>query len=178
MKKDLLDKLEESHDFELPEKLVEREFESIWGQLTSEMAAKNKSFEDEGSTEEAEREKYKAIAERRVRLGLVVSEVGTENELKISDEEVQQSLINKASQFPGQERQVLSYYQQNPQALAELRAPLFEEKVVDFILELANVTEKKVSVDELTKSDEEEDNDENSGEDTKAEDAKAEAKKD
>lgn len=169
LKKDLLDKLEESHDFELPEKLVEREFEAIWGQLTSEMAAKNKSFEDEDSTEDAEREKYKKIAERRVRLGLVVSEVGTENELKISDEEVQQALINKASQFPGQERQVLSYYQQNPQALAELRAPLFEEKVVDFILELANVTEKKVSVDELTKSDD----DESPSDDDSAEKAKA-----
>ncbi|GAA6212226.1 trigger factor [Hyphomicrobiales bacterium 4NK60-0047b] len=156
LKRELLDKLEESYQFELPEKLVTSEFDAIWGQLTSEMAQKNKSFEDEGTTEEEERTKYQGIAERRVRLGLVVSEIGSKNELKISDEEVQQALINKASQFPGQERQVLTFYQQNPQALAELRAPLFEEKVVDFILELASVSEKKVSIDELTKFDEEE----------------------
>jgi trigger factor len=156
LKRELLDKLEESHQFELPEKLVSSEFDAIWGQLTTEMAQKNKSFEDEGTTEEEERKKYQDIAERRVRLGLIVSEIGSKNELKISDEEVQQALINKASQFPGQERQVLTFYQQNPQALAELRAPLFEEKVVDFILELASVSEKKVSIDELTKFDEEE----------------------
>lgn len=164
LKKDLLDKLEETHKFELPEKLVQSEFDAIWGQVTSEMASKNKSFEDEGTTEEAERKKYQEIAERRVRLGLVVSEVGSENELKISDEEVQQALINKASQFPGQERQVLTYYQQNPQALAELRAPLFEEKVVDFIIEMAKVSEKTVSVDELTNFQDEEEEAEKSGE--------------
>lgn len=157
LKRQLLDKLEESHQFELPEKLVTSEFDAIWGQLTAEMAQKDKSFEDEGTTEEDERKKYQDIAERRVRLGLVVSEIGSKNELKITDEEVQQALINKASQFPGQERQVLTYYQQNPQALAELRAPLFEEKVVDFILELADVSEKKVSIEELTKFDEDED---------------------
>ncbi len=156
LKRELLDKLEESHKFELPEKLVSSEFDAIWGQLTTEMAQKDKSFEDEGTTEEEERKKYEDIAERRVRLGLIVSEIGSKNELKISDEEVQQALINKASQFPGQERQVLTFYQQNPQALAELRAPLFEEKVVDYILELADVSEKKVSIDELTKFDEEE----------------------
>lgn len=156
LKRELLDKLEESHKFELPEKLVTSEFDAIWGQLTTEMAQKDRSFEDEDTTEEEERKKYKDIAERRVRLGLIVSEIGSKNELKISDEEVQQALINKASQFPGQERQVLTFYQQNPQALAELRAPLFEEKVVDFILELADVSEKNVSIDELTKFDEEE----------------------
>ena len=156
LKRELLDKLEENHKFELPEKLVTSEFDAIWGQLTTEMAQKDRSFEDEDTTEEEERKKYKDIAERRVRLGLIVSEIGSKNELKISDEEVQQALINKASQFPGQERQVLTFYQQNPQALAELRAPLFEEKVVDFILELADVSEKKVSIDELTKFDEEE----------------------
>lgn len=156
LKRELLDKLEESHKFELPEKLVTSEFDAIWGQLTTEMAQKDRSFEDEDTTEEVERKKYQDIAERRVRLGLIVSEIGSKNELKISDEEVQQALINKASQFPGQERQVLTFYQQNPQALAELRAPLFEEKVVDFILELADVSEKNVSIDELTKFDEEE----------------------
>lgn len=157
LKRVLLDKLEESHDFELPERLVTGEFDAIWGQLTTEMAQKNTSFEDEGTTEEDERKKYQKIAERRVRLGLIVSEIGSKNELKITDEEVQQALINKAGQFPGQERQVLTFYQQNPQALAELRAPLFEEKVVDYIMELAQITEKKVSIDELTKSNDEDD---------------------
>ncbi len=156
LKKDLLDKLEDAHEFELPQKLVSQEFDAIWGQVTSEMAQANKSFEDEGSTEEAEREKYQKIAERRVRLGLVVSEIGGKNDLTVSDEEVQQSLLNKASQFPGQERQVLTYYQQNPQAMAELRAPLFEEKIVDFILEMGTVTDTEVSIEELTTADDEE----------------------
>lgn len=157
LKKDLLDKLEECHEFELPEKLVEQEFNSIWSQLTTEMAGANKTFEDEGANEEDERKKYRDLAERRVRLGLVVSEVGNSNDLQVSDEEVQQALINRASQFPGQERQVLTYYQQNPQALAELRAPLFEEKVVNFILEMAKVSEKKVSIEDLTDIGDEED---------------------
>ena len=164
LKKTLLDKLEETHEFELPEKLVTQEFDAIWGQLTSDMATKNTTFEKEGSTEEAEREKYQKIAERRVRLGLVVSEIGRKNDLNVTDEEVQQALLNKASQFPGQERQVLTFYQQNPQALAELRAPLFEEKIVDFILEMADISENKVSVEELTKFD-----DEDEGEAEKAE---------
>jgi len=155
LKKDLLDKLEETHTFELPEKLVSQEFDAIWGQLTSDMAAKNTTFEKQGSSEEEERKKYQEIAERRVRLGLVVSEIGRTNDLNVTDEEVQQALLNKASQFPGQERQVLTFYQQNPQALAELRAPLFEEKIVDFILEMADISENKVSVDELTKFDDE-----------------------
>ncbi len=150
LKKDLLDKLEQSHEFELPEKLVTQEFESIWNQLTTEMESSNKSFDDEGTTEEEERQKYQDIAERRVRLGLVVSEVGNKNDLQVSEDEVQQALINRASQFPGQERQVLSFYQQNPQALAELRAPLYEEKVVNFILEMAKVKDKKISIEELT----------------------------
>ncbi len=168
LKRALLDKLEESHKFELPEKLVTSEFDSIWGQLTSEMAQKNVTFEDDNTTEEAERKKYQDIAERRVRLGLVVSEIGNKNELKISDEEVQQALINRASQFPGQERQVLNYYQQNPQALAELRAPLYEEKVVDYILELASVEEKTVSIEELTKMDSEDEAEQSAEEKTEA----------
>lgn len=155
LKKELLDKLEESYKFELPEKLVTDEFNTIWGQLTADMAKNNQTFEQEGSSEEEEQKKYQEVAERRVRLGLIVSEIGRENDLKVTDEEVQQALINKASQFPGQERQVLTFYQQNPQALAELRAPLYEEKVVNFILELASVSEKTVSVDELTQSDDE-----------------------
>ena len=159
LKKDLLDKLDETHKFELPEKLVEQEFDQIWAQVTSDMASANQSFEELGKTEEKEREKFKDIAERRVRLGLVVSEIGTKNELKVSDEDVQQELINKASQYPGQERQVLGYYQQNPQALAEIRAPLFEEKVVDFILEMASISEKTVNIEELTKFEDEADPD-------------------
>jgi len=153
LKKSLLDKLEESHKFDLPEKLINDEFEAIWGQHAQEMERTAQSFEDRGTTEEAERKKYQEVAERRVRLGLIVSEIGRKNEINVSDEEVQQALINRASQFPGQERQVLSFYQQNAQALAELRAPIYEEKVVNFILELADVNEKKISFEELTKTD-------------------------
>lgn len=159
LKKELLDELEENHKFALPEKLINDEFDAIWSQQTAEMAQKNQTFEDQGTTEEERQKEFRKIAERRVRLGLIVSEIGRANDINVTDEEVQQALINKASQFPGQERQVLSFYQQNTQALAELRAPLYEEKVVNYILELADVKEKKVSFDELTKADQDDEED-------------------
>ena len=104
-----------------------------------------KTFADEDTTEEAAQAEYRKIAERRVRLGLVLSEIGEKAKIKVSDDEVTRALIERARQFPGQEKQVWDFYRKNPQALAELRAPIFEEKVVDHILELAKVTEKTVS---------------------------------
>lgn len=152
-KRQLLDKLDGVYTFELPEKLVEGEFEQIWKQVTDEMAQSGKTFADEDTTEEAARADYRKIAERRVRLGLVLSEVGEKNGVQVTDEEVSRALVERARQFPGQEREVFEYYRNNQMALASLRAPLFEEKVVDFVLEKAKVTDKTVAKDELFKED-------------------------
>ncbi|TLP48986.1 MULTISPECIES: trigger factor [Cohaesibacter] len=151
VKRQLLDKLDELHKFEVPPTLLEQEFENIWKQVNSEMNEAGKTFEDEDTTEEKAREEYKAIAERRVRLGLVLSEIGDKNEIKVNDEEVQRGIMQRAQQFPGQERQVFEYYTQNADALASIRAPIFEEKVVDYLLELVKVEEKTVTKEELEK---------------------------
>lgn len=157
VKRSLLDALDEKHAFDLPQTLVDQEFESVWRQINQDMEARGKTFADEGTTEEKAREEYRKIAERRVRLGLVLAEIGEKAQIKVSDEEVSRAVIERARQFPGQEQQVWDYFRKTPQALAALRAPIFEEKVVDYILELADVTEKPVSKDELFKDDEGED---------------------
>ncbi len=134
----------------------EQEFASIWTQVEREQQASGRSFADENTTEEAARADYRAIAERRVRLGLLLAEVGATAEVKISDEEMTQALIARARAFPGQEKQVWDFYRNNQQALAELRAPLYEERVVDHILGLAKVTDRKVTVKELLQAEDEE----------------------
>jgi trigger factor len=123
--------------------------------VTSDLDAQNRTFADEGTTEEKAREDYQRIADRRVRLGLVLAEIGEKNSIKVADDELTRAVVEKARQYPGQEQQVWDFYRKNPQAMAQLRAPLFEEKVVDFICELATVTEKTVSREELFKQDEE-----------------------
>ncbi len=151
IKRQLLDKLDSLYAFELPEGLVDQEFDGIWKQVMQEQAAAGRSFADEDTTEEAARADYRKIAERRVRLGLLLAEVGTKADVKISDEEMSQALIAKARQYPGQEKEVWDFYRNNQNALAELRAPIYEEKVVDYILGLAKVEERKVSKEELMK---------------------------
>lgn len=151
MKRLVLDALDDGHKFDVPEGLVEAEFNAIWNRVKHEVEHHGKTFESEGTTEEKAREDYKKIAERRVRLGLVVAEIGNVNEITVSDEEHQQALISEVRRFQGQEQQVYDYYRNNPQALAALRAPIFENKVVDFVTELASVSEKKVTRDELIK---------------------------
>jgi trigger factor len=148
-KRALLDALNESHAFDLPPTLVDNEFQAIWSQVTRDLEQSKKTFADEGTTEEKARQEYNDIAARRVRLGLLLSEIGTSNEITVSDEEVNRALLERIRQFPGQERQVYDFYRNNPDALAELRAPLYEDKVVDYILELAKVTDKTVSMEEL-----------------------------
>jgi trigger factor len=154
VKRKLLDKLDESHKFSPPASLVDQEFEGMWQSVQGEMANAKRTFADENTTEEKAREDYRKIADRRVRLGLVLSEIGEKNNLTVTEEEVSRALVERARQFPGQEKQVWDYYRNNPQALAQLRAPLYEDKVVDYVLELAKVTEKKVSREELFKPDE------------------------
>jgi len=156
VKRQLLDQLDTLHNFELPPKMVEQEFDNIWRQIVGEMGQTGRTFESEGTTEEAAREDYHKIAERRVRLGLVLSEIGESNKIEVTEPEVQRALQAQLRQFPGREQQLIDYYRSNPDAIASLRAPIFEEKVVDYLLELVKVTDKTVSREELMKEDEEE----------------------
>ncbi|WP_417689550.1 trigger factor [Roseibium sp.] len=151
VKRQLLDKLDEHYSFDLPEGLLNSEFDAVWRQVEEDMKRNEKTFEDEGTTEEAAKADYRKIAERRVRLGLVLSEIGEKNEIQVTDEELQRALYDRVRQFPGQEQQVFEFYKNNQQALASLRAPIYEEKVVDYMLELAKVTDKTVTKEELEK---------------------------
>ena len=151
MKRQILDALDEGHKFDVPEQLVDAEFNTIWERVKHEIEHHGRSFEDEGTTEDEARDQYKKIAERRVRLGLVVAEIGNANKVQVTEEEHQQALIAEVRRFPGQEQQVYDYYRKNPNALASLRAPVFENKVVDFVAELAQSTEKKMTREELAK---------------------------
>lgn len=152
LKRKLLDEIEKTHDFELPPSLVDREFEGLWEQLTAAMEREGKTWEDEGKSENEGREEYRKLAERRVRLGLVIGEIGDKNKIEVGEEELRNALIQQVRQFPGQEKAVYEYYQKNPAALAELRAPIFEDKVVDFIVELAKPSERNVTKEELQKA--------------------------
>jgi trigger factor len=155
VKRVLLDRLDETHRFDAPPSLIEEEFSLMWNSIKAEMDSTGKTFADEDTTEEAAKEEYHKIADRRVRLGLVLSEIGEKNKISVTDDEVSRALIDRARQSPGREKEVWDFYRNNPQALAQLRAPIYEDKVVDFILELANVTEKQVSREDLLKEDEE-----------------------
>jgi trigger factor len=156
LKRVLLDELEKRHDFALPPSLVDGEFEAIWAQATQALERAGRTLADEGKTEEAARKEYRKLAERRVRLGLILGEIGDKNKIQVTQEELRRALVERARRFPGRERAVYEYYEKTPHALVELRAPIFEEKVVDFILELAKPQERKVGLDELLKSDAEE----------------------
>jgi len=153
VKRALLDALDERHNFELPPTMVEEEFNNIWRSLMADLQQQGKTLADEETDEEKAKADYRKIAERRVRLGLVLAEIGEKNNIKVTDEEVTRAVVERARQFPGQEQQVWDYYRKNPQALATLRAPIFEEKVVDFLLELAKVTDQPVSREDLYKDD-------------------------
>jgi trigger factor len=151
LKREILDALDKEHTFELPASLVDFEFGNMWQQLEKELKSSNKTFADEGKTEEEVRTEYRSIAERRVRLGLVIGEIGEKNKLQISQDEMRQALVEQARRFPGQEKMVYEYYEKTPGALAELRAPIFEDKVIDFIIAEAKPVEQKVTKDELIK---------------------------
>lgn len=160
LKKDLLDQLDEGHDFDLPPMMVEQEHQMITRQMEQEkhqqMHAEGKDHNcEDGHLTDDEKEELKAIAERRVKLGLVLSEIGSENKVTVNQDDLQKAVIAEARKYPGQEAQVFEYYQKNKNALDSLRAPIFEEKVVDLIIDQSDVTEKKVSIDELTADDDE-----------------------
>lgn len=153
LKRQLLDYLDANHELDVPEKMVEMEYNGIETQIKQERAADPNAETQE--IDEDEKEELQAIALRRVRLGLILSEIGNKNGVTVGQQELQQAVIKEAQRYPGQEKQVFDFYQKNPQALEGMKAPLFEDKVVDFIVEKAKVTEKKVSLEELTAEDEE-----------------------
>ena len=150
LKRDLLDKLDDMHDFELPHGMVHAEEHNILHQVADQMKIKEDEIPD------SDKKEYADIAKRRVKLGLVLAEVGRENEVQVNQQELQQAVIREAQRYPGQEQQVFEMYQKNPQALESLKAPIFEDKVVDFILEIAKVEDNQVTVDELMKDPDEE----------------------
>jgi trigger factor len=152
-KRDLLDKLDEAHSFDLPPGMVEQEFNQIWQQLQAEMDAGRVGDDEKSKPEDELKAEYRKIAERRVRLGLVLAEMGRVSDVRITEQEVNQALIREARQYPGQEREVVQFFQKNPNAMAQLRAPIYEDKVVDHILSVATIEEATVSREDLFKED-------------------------
>jgi trigger factor len=149
LKRRILDALDAAHAFELPPTMVEGEFDGIWKAVEEEFKREGKTVEEDGKSEEDLKKEYHEIAERRVRLGLVLARLGEQNGLSIGEEELRRAIAMRARQFPGQEQKVVEYYARNPQGQAEIRAPLFEDKVVDFIAELCEITDKPVAKDIL-----------------------------
>jgi trigger factor len=155
VKRQLLDQLDAKHKFAPPPSLVEDEFANVWKTIQDDLGTRHRSFEDEGTTEEKAKEEYRGIAERRVRLGLVIAEIGERNKIQVTEDELSRAVMERARQVPGREKEVWEFYTKNQDALASLRAPIFEDKVVDYILELAKITDKTVSREELYKEDDE-----------------------
>ncbi|MET0337067.1 MAG: trigger factor, partial [Caulobacter sp.] len=153
LKRALLDQLDTKHDFPLPPKMVEAEFASIWQQVQQDKEQGGLPPEDAGKTEDQLQSEYRKIAERRVRLGLVLAEIGRKHDVSVSDRELMEAIRREAIQYGAQAQQVMQFYQQNPNAQAQVRAPLYEDKVVDLIFDKAKVTEESVSKEELLQDD-------------------------
>ncbi|KEQ04042.1 MULTISPECIES: trigger factor [Pseudorhizobium] len=154
VKRQILDQLDEMYQFDAPQGLVDAEFENIWRQINTDLAQSGKTFEDEDTTEEEARVEYRKLAERRVRLGLVLSEIGEKAGVEVTEDEMQRALFAQLQQFPGQQKEILDYFRNTPGASASLRAPIFEEKVVDKLLADVDVTDKTVTKEELLAEDE------------------------
>jgi trigger factor len=147
-KRALLDNLAENYRFQVPAGMVDLEFEAIWKQLQEEMERTGEALAEDKSEDE-QKEEYRAIAERRVRLGLILSDIGQQNELKVEQHELNAAIMEQARRYPGQEQKVFDFFRNNPSAVEHLRAPLYEDKVVDFVLQMANVSEQQVTPEEL-----------------------------
>ncbi len=150
LKRKLLDQLSDAHDFEVPEKLVEREFDAIWAQY--EEQKQSGAEEEEGLSEAEQRTEFREIAERRVRLGLLLAEVGQQNNIQVAQDEINAAVMEQTRRYPGQEQAVLDHFKNDPAAVEQLTAPIYEEKVVDFIVELASVEDKKSTMEDLMKA--------------------------
>jgi len=155
LKRALLDELDKGHDFPLPPKMVDAEFDGIWAQVEADKAAGRLPEEDVKKSDKKLKDEYRKIAERRVRLGLVLAEIGRANNVQVTDQELNNAIMNEARNYPGQERQVLDFYRQNPGAANQMRAPIYEEKVCDLIFGVAKMKDTPISKDDLLKEDEE-----------------------
>lgn len=151
LKRALLDALSDSYDFEVPQGLLDMEFDSIWKQFEAMKKQGRVEKEDEEKDEDELKAEYRTIAERRVRLGLLLSEVGKKHDITVAEEDVRAAIMGEARRYPGQEKAVFDYYSKNPEAMESLRAPIFEDKVVSYILELVKTTDKAVTAEELYK---------------------------
>ncbi|WP_317993097.1 trigger factor [Bartonella gliris] len=151
IKRQILDALDADYSFEIPEGLLEIEFNNIWAQVNDDLKKAGRTFEDEGVTEEQAREEYRVLAQRRVRLGLVLSEIGMKVGVKISEDELKAAVFDQVRQYPGQEKEIMDFFRNTPEAVANLRAPIFEEKVIDYLLARIKVIDKEVTVEELMK---------------------------
>ena len=149
LKRTLLDRLAESHEFELPPGMVEQEFDAIWQQIKDAKEQDKLDPDDKDKSEDELREQYQPIADRRVKLGLLLAEVGRTNNITVSQDDLNRAMVEQARNFPGQESRIFEYYQNNPEAMQDLQAPIFEDKVVDFIVEMAKLTDRKVTIEEL-----------------------------
>jgi len=156
VKRQILDALDGEYQFEAPSQLVETEFNNIWTEVTKDLEQAGKTFADEDTTEDEARAEYQRLAERRVRLGLVLSEIGEKAGVEVTEQELQGALYDQVRRYPGQEQQIYEFFRKNPEAVASLRAPIFEEKVIDHLLSNVSVTDKTVSKEELMAEDEEE----------------------
>ncbi len=153
LKRAILDELDGKHKFDLPPNMVEAEFSNIWEQVQKEKEEGQLDEDDKKKSDKQLEKDYRKIAERRVRLGLVLAEIGGKAKIEISNEELQQAIVAEARRYPGQEQQVIEFFQKTPEAVAQLRAPIFEEKTVDYIIDKAKITDKKVKKQELFKED-------------------------
>jgi trigger factor len=149
LKRQLLDKLAENHNFEMPPGMVEAEFQQIWSQVEADRQAGRTDPDDKDKSEDELKAEYRTIAERRVKLGLLLSEIGRRSQVEVKQDEIARAVMSEARRYPGQERKVIDFYQNNPDALARVRAPLYEDKVVDYILDTAKVTERKISPEQF-----------------------------
>ncbi|MBX9614866.1 MAG: trigger factor [Caulobacteraceae bacterium] len=155
LKRALLDALDKVHSFDLPPKMVDAEFDGIWRQVEADKAAGNLPEDDAAKSDEDLKAEYRKIAERRVRLGLVLAEIGRANNVGVTDQELNNAIMAEARNYPGQERQVLEFYRQNPNAAAQMRAPIYEEKVCDLIFTMAEVKDTPISKEDLLKDEDE-----------------------
>jgi trigger factor len=151
LKRQVLDALDKAHDFALPESLVVGEFETIWRRYKASVRPEGEAEGEPAKSEEETKAEFRKLAERRVRLGLVIGEIGEKQKIEVTQDELKRALIARARSFPGQERAVYEHYEKNPGAVVELRAPIYEDKVIDHVLEQAKPEDKRVSVEELYK---------------------------
>ena len=149
LKRDLLDILADGHEFDLPDGMVEVEFEAIWNHYEQRKAENQLDEDEKDKSEDDLKAEYRDIAVRRVRLGIVLSSIGADQNIEVSNEEVNRAIVGEAQNYPGREREVLEMYRKNAQMRDNLKAPIYEDKVIDYIVELAQVTERETTLEEI-----------------------------